>query len=166
MKKKRLIALGTIFLATILALAAYRQYGAAVGPADATGSRPVQNERAAAKPTPQSQPEAVEGLAQNYVTPFELYEMRPQGDGPSSDLGLKEKNGAPAQEYTRIREALEKAAAAGDGQACFALAEFYEKGEGVSPDPEKARELLGKACGAGFQKACVKYRSRMPAATQ
>ena len=160
MKKKRLIALGAIFLATILALAAYRQHGAGAGPADTTGSRPVQNERAAAKPTPQSQPEAVEGLAQNYVTPFELYEMRPQGDGPSSDLGLKEGSGTSVREHARSREELEKAAATGDGQACFTLAELYEKGEGVSPDPEKARELFAKACGAGFQKACVEYRRR------
>ncbi|MBM6578760.1 sel1 repeat family protein [Microvirga sp. BT689] len=55
-----------------------------------------------------------------------------------------------------IVAALEKAAAAGNGQALIGLAYAHAEGIGVNPSPEKAAALLQKAAESGFPEA--KYR--------
>ena len=44
--------------------------------------------------------------------------------------------------------------------ACASLGEMYEKGEGVIPDPVRARELFQRACEGGDEESCK--RSKKP----
>ncbi len=42
--------------------------------------------------------------------------------------------------------------------ACASLAEMYEKGDGVIPNPTRARELYQRACEGGYEEACKRVR--------
>ena len=49
--------------------------------------------------------------------------------------------------------ALQAAATAGDGEACFYLAHMHSLGRGVDQDMSKVSELMSRAAGLGFEPA-------------
>ena len=49
---------------------------------------------------------------------------------------------------------LDKGCKVGSARACAGLAELYKAGKGVDKDAAKAKELFGKACNGGDDKAC------------
>ncbi|MCE9596169.1 MAG: hypothetical protein K8S98_18420 [Planctomycetes bacterium] len=61
--------------------------------------------------------------------------------------------GAPI-DLTAAVPILERAASSGDGQSAWYLAYLTDGGAGVARDPAKARTLMEKACGTGFEPAC------------
>jgi TPR repeat protein len=38
--------------------------------------------------------------------------------------------------------------------ACASLADLYDRGDGVLPDPVRARELFQRACDGGNEESC------------
>ena len=47
---------------------------------------------------------------------------------------------------------------AGTGAVCASLADLYDKGDGIIPDPVRARELFRRACKGGHEESCARLR--------
>ena len=96
--------------------------------------------------------------------PFEPVERSPEETLPVEPAPSVEVTGAPVaalheqalrhEDPAAGASMLEQACDRGFAASCVALADRYESGEGVDPDPEHARALLEGACLDGSTIAC------------
>lgn len=87
---------------------------------------------------------------------IQLYE-RCGRDNPYAFKGLARiglSGGDLPYHLRKIGVSLEKACEMDDAESCWYLAYMYQLGNGVQRDEQKARALMEKACGLGFDDAC------------
>ena len=98
------------------------------------------------------------GVAKDKGKAIELYEKSAELGDSKSMFALGDLYSFDSATIAKAIKWYQKAADNGEGDALYELATYYEKGEGVEKDPQKAEELYSEALEAGSELALQRQK--------